>query len=288
MPYLPMMWLPFLPAAIFDFDFRWITVFFQLLSVAVIMTPLVKIRKSILLIPAILAGAGLFLFLNYFLYKRYDYWGMTEEGVVVCFYLLLGFALLRKNYWLIGLAITVCTLSRYSLVMWLPVYFIFVMVIRPRQDFWKLLVSSGASMLALFIIPFFIRDPLYFIHIPDSYMKLKKHFWDVCGVADHQFYNVGLFKFFSFEQVHTMFVLELLTSFLAPVILILTVKWLAKKTEVNEQYLGFASLKISLIFFFAFIQIPYVYVFVPITLLSYVLLFDYVAGPAVAVNDTKA
>lgn len=280
MPYLPAMWVPFLPASALSFDFRWTTLSMQLLGISCAMIPLWG-KKSIPIIPAIIAAGGLFLVSNYFLNDHNDYWTMTEEGVVAGFYLLLGFALLRQNYWAIGLAITGCTLSRYSLVMWIPVYFIFVFVAHSNRDFLKLLLSYSLSMLGLFILPFFIRDPLYFINIPQGYIGLTDRFWNMYGVADHRLHNVGLFKFFNLEQMHSMFLLGIITSFLAPVILIACVKWLAKGKKLNEKYLGYASFKVSLIFFFSFIQMPYLYIFVPVTLLSYVVLFDYLAGPVV-------
>ncbi|MCW3125326.1 MAG: hypothetical protein JWO03_984 [Bacteroidetes bacterium] len=277
-PYLPAMWIPFIPASILGFDFRWVTVAMQLFCVGLAMMPVLNRNRSIPLLPAIIGAAALFLLFNYFLYKRTDYWTMTEEGVVAGFYLLLSLALLRRNYWLIGLAIMCCTLSRYSLILWIPVYFGFVFLTRPRSDFWKLFLSYTGGMLAVFVIPFFIRDPLYFIHIPRGYIGLTDRFWHSYGVEEHLLYNVGLFKFFSFGQVHNMLILEVITSFLAPLILILSALWLKKRFELNDRYFAYASFKISMVFFYAFIQMPYLYVFVPLTLMSFAVLFDYLAG----------
>ena len=103
-PYLPMMWIPFLPAEIFEFDYRWITFSAQMLGILLTLWPLLRHGRGSPLVPSLLSGAGLFLLVHFFLQTRQDYWALTQEGVVTFFYLLLGFALLRQNFILIGLA----------------------------------------------------------------------------------------------------------------------------------------------------------------------------------------
>ena len=281
-PYLPLMWVPFLPAIVFDFDLRWITLIVQLLGIALILKPILVRKKTVPFIPSIIAGLGLFLLLNFFLYKNTTYWSMTEEGIVAGFYLLLSYSLLRGNYWMIGLAITGCTLSRYSLLFWIPIYFAFIFFTKPRLDFGKLFLSYAVSMLLLFILPYFIKDPSYFINIPIGYSKLVPNFWVHSKIDEHLLYNVGLFKFFNVASLHLMPTLEVITSFLAPLLFSLIVWRLKNKYPLNERYISYISLKISLIFFFGFIQMPYMYIFVPVTLISYLLLFDYLA-----IQDTK-
>ncbi len=273
--YFPTMWMPFLPAEIFKFDYRWITFGLQFLGIALILKPVFNINRNIPFIPSAIAGIGLFLFLNYFMVKDPTYWAMTEEGVVTGFYLFLSFALLRRNYWLIGIAMMCCTLSRYSLVFWIPVYFGYVFFTGFRSDFWKLFLSYGLSMSLFFIIPFFVKDPAYFFHIPATYTRFIDRFWLGYDLDKHLYYNVGFFKFFTFSNHGVMTVLEVITSFAAPVILLSVAQKLKQKFELNDRYMAYASLKISLIFFFGFIQMPYMYVFVPVTLISYTVLFDY-------------
>jgi hypothetical protein len=277
--YLPLMWMPFLPAALLNFDFRWITFTAQTLGIALILIPMLKAKKGVPLLPLGIAIAGLYLLLNFFVVKNVTYWSMTEEGVVAAFYLLLSFALLRRNYWLIGVAITGCTLSRYSLIFWIPVYFAFVFLTKNRGEFWKLLLSYSVSMLALFILPFFIKTPNYFIHITDTYTRYVPLFWKSFYFDKHLCRNVGFFKFFKLEHLHTMFILETVTSFAAPLMLLIAAQWWKKRYGINERYVAWASLKICLIFFFGFIQMPFMYVFVPLTIISYALMFDYLCRP---------
>ncbi len=275
-PYLPTMWLPFVPAVLFDFDMRHTTLIVLFLSLSLIIFLNFKNRIKIPLLPALIGATALFLLLNYFLIKDYGFWAMVEEPVVAGFYVLLAFALLRNNYWLIGLGITCCILSRYSLLLWVPVYFGYVYLTKPKTDFWKLFISFSVSITLLFVIPFFIWDPVYFIKIPSTYED-GSMFWVRNNVEEHAYHTVGLYKFFHSTQVGLMFKLELITSFLAPLLLFITVRRLQKKTSINEGYLGYGSLKISLLFFYGFVQAPYTYLsFVP-TLMSFAVLFKFLS-----------
>jgi len=288
MPYLPMMWMPFLPAVVWGFDLRWMTFIFQFAGLLFVIIPIWQYTKRSPVIPVLIAGTGLFLLHNYFLYDNTTYWSMTEEGVVVCYFLILSVALLRQNFWLTGFAITCCCLSRYSLALWLPVYFCFVLLSRSKTDITKLFLSFGISMLALFILPFFIKDPMYFIRIPYAYTYGIGNFWRWSMLTIHQYYMVGFFKFFTVEQLHIMFILQVCTAFAAPLVYMLTIQWLKKRVPVRERYIAWGSLKISLIFFFGFIQEPYQYIFVPVTIISYAVLFDYLTRQNPPMSDLKA
>ena len=78
--YLPALWMAFVPALIFDFDLRWITVTGIWLSAMAVLYPLVlKMRNglSLLLVVALLLLVGWFHFDNVNNVIR-----LTEEGVV--------------------------------------------------------------------------------------------------------------------------------------------------------------------------------------------------------------
>ena len=121
--YLPAMWLPFSVAVIFDFDLRWITVAFILIgSILVYLSEFNQKRNIFSLLWIIL----LYLLFRLTFVEEDRIITMTEEGVVVGYYLFLVFALQRKNAVLIGLALSLCLLSRYALVFWVPVFLIFL------------------------------------------------------------------------------------------------------------------------------------------------------------------
>ncbi len=277
-PYLPMMWLPFMPAEVFHFDYRWITFILQGLGIYMALRPILKSDTKPPLIPGAIGVFSLFLINNFLLIKHKDYWSMTQEGLVAGFYMILCSALVRKNYVWIGLAMMACTLSRYSLLMWVPLYFGYVWLSQPRSDFWKMALTYGISMILLFVLPFFIWNPIYFFHISDNYLYLSSMFWERFQIAEHRHVNVGLFKFYSVENVTLMFRIGVFLSFLLPLLLLIWVLRRQRSGSINTRYVGFASLKICIICFFSFIPMPYFYIFVPPTLISYVVLFDYLSG----------
>ena len=278
--YLPMMWLPYVPAQIFGYDMRWTTVTLLFVSLFIAALPVFKAKYDLPVFPTLFAGISLFLALNYFLTHGRDFWSMTEEGVVAAFYVFLAFALIRGNYYLIGIAMGFCVLSRYALIPWIPTYLTFIFLTQPRKEFRKLFFTLSVIVLIVFIIPYFIWDPFYFLSLPGIQLKNVDPFWRYNGLTDHTFFNVGLYKFFTIETARLMGNIGLLTSFIAPAVFILFAQKFQKRYSLNGRYIGFGSLKLSLIFFYNFLPMPFSYLFFPLTLISYALLFDFISAPS--------
>jgi hypothetical protein len=272
--YLPMMWLPYIPAVILKFDLRWATVTVLFIALFIAAIPVFKASKSIPAIPFLITCICLFMVCNFFLTHGTDFWAMSEEGVVTGFYILLGYALLQQNYYLTGLGIALCLLSRYSLILWIPVYLIFLYLKGPLANFKKTVIVLGVFVLIVFVLPFFIWDPLYFFKLPFIQAGSQDWFWEhnKLGVTK-DFTTVGLYKFFSPEYSHLMMPVEFITSIIFPVIMI----WQALKRKLNTRFIGFSSLKLSLVFFYNFIPVPYNYLFFPGTFISYALLFYFIS-----------
>jgi hypothetical protein len=289
--YLPMMWLPYLPAEVFGYDYRWTTFGVFFISIFVAAIPVFKAAKSIRVVPMVLACVSLFLTLNFCLFHFTTFWSMSEEGVVAGFYILLSYALLRQNYYLAGLTMAFCLLSRYALVPWIPVYFAFVFFTEPRNNFKKLAIAFIVPVLLIFVLPYFIWDPFYFLGLPGVQAKSLEQFWLVHGLDRNAYVNVGLYKFFDFTHARQMMTFEAITSLVMPVLFILLALKLQKRYQFSSRFIAYGSLKLSLVFFFNFIPTPYYYLFFPVTLISYVLLFDFIAGNVVSpvsINEPPA
>ena len=283
--YFPMMWIPFLPAELFSFDYRWTTLIFQFTALAVVLFPFFKQNRYIPVLPSLIAGISFFLFLNFFLVRNFHYWVLTEEGVVTAFYLVLGVLLLGQNYLLIGIAMTCCTLSRFGLLFWIPVYFGFVFFTQPRLEFWKLFFSYGLSMSVLFIFPFFIKEPSYFLNIPNVYNRMIDRFWTINLIDEHRYYHVGFFKFFTAHSAPSMSIWAFVSSFMSPLLLLFSFERFKDKFQLNMRYIAYSSLKISLMFFYGFLSMPFQYVFVSVTILSYVVLFDFITNGGYSIPE---
>ena len=275
--YFPMMWLPYLPSEVFGYDMRWTTVAMMFASIFISARPIFRASKGLPIIPVLITGGSLFLVLNFFLFHGCAFWAMTEEGVVTGFYVLLGYALLCENYYLIGLAMSLCLLSRYALIPWIPTYFAFVFFTKSKTDFKKLFFTFSGLVLLIFVIPFFIWNPLYFLGLPGVQSAHIDVFWKQLGLDTNQYMNVGLYKFFKHDNAWLMVKIELIASFISPVFFIFMARKLQKKCPFDNKYIAFGSLKLSLVFFYNFIPTPYMYLFFPVTLISYVVLFDFIS-----------
>jgi hypothetical protein len=277
-PYLPVMWGACLPAEIFNFDLRWCTLAATFIPLFLLSLGWFKKQARVQLPVLLFACVSMFLFFNYFLIKYIGFWAMTEDAVTAGFYMLLFLVLLRSNYLLIGIAIACALLTRSVLLFWMPAYFLFILATRPRRDFLMLFAGFLFSFLILFIIPFFLRDPLYFIHLPGSYASGFHYFWEAYDLDKGLFYNAGLYKFFNYSQINLMLVLEEITGFAAPAIF-LCIIWQLQKSRfrLNQRYVAVGGLKLSLVFVYNFLPAPYIYVLFPAALISYVVLFDFLA-----------
>ncbi len=101
---------------------------------------------------------------------------VSEEGVVVAYYVFLVLSLLSGNIWLTGIAASLCLLSRYSLVGWVPAFGIYLLFSKRFKDL-LIFAATGLIMLfVLFILPFGWDPFLRLIHLPEYYMILPGAF----------------------------------------------------------------------------------------------------------------
>ena len=83
------------------------------------------------------------------------------ESMIAGFYMLLLFSLFSKRPAVRILALMLCLLSRYSVVLWIPLY---ILVMYRNQVRWPacMTVYGVVILLVLYVIPFLIHDPSIF------------------------------------------------------------------------------------------------------------------------------
>ena len=116
--YLPGMWLPYAPAITLGIDMRWVTVIALLTSffLLILLNPLGNNRYYGY------AQLSITSILFWWLFSRNEVHGlitMSEEGVVIFYFMLLSLAIISENAWLMGTTACLCMLSRYSMIGWL-------------------------------------------------------------------------------------------------------------------------------------------------------------------------
>lgn len=155
--YLPVMWLPYVPAELLNFDYRWTA--YGLFSVAIAAWLWRMYRFGLGSGPLIVAAALPYLALFWMTNAtRSEIFGMAVELMPVGLYLFLALALMTHSSWKWALAILLCLLSRYAFSFWLPLFFL---ILWWEESFRKsfrtgLLVLLGVGL--LYVLPFLSRD----------------------------------------------------------------------------------------------------------------------------------
>lgn len=281
--WMPMQWLPFSLSYLSGIDHRWIPFLaFAALQVLVI------IRLFNTGLRNLLRSGSVILFFGLLPILIADYVPEVQqfsvEWLVAFYYGLLCLALTNRNYYLLGVAIGLCLLSRYSLMFWLPIAFV-VLFFADKQNRKKLFTAVAISMglvICIYVLPFYIWDTsiltsLFAYYKSSIYQEWYSHLEN--GIPTHlgRGYGLGIWFYNHIEGSlqhkidilqKTQFVSMALVSLVS-----LTFYFLFKQKIKNPWLLLLGVLKIILVIFYAFVAIPYEYLFVvSLTISGFVLM----------------
>ncbi|MDX1906751.1 MAG: hypothetical protein SF053_06925 [Bacteroidia bacterium] len=284
--YLPAMWVPFVPFELAGLDIRWGTVAGVVLGMLAVVRIVPSIKGShtwwllLVFIPAFNLSESIFAeivarFIRF-----------SEEGVVVGWYMFLGYALTRKNPLLQAVAITGCLLSRYSLLFWVPVYVIYMFLFQSRKQSYWLAGGITVLMLVCFLIPWGFENLDFFLSIPGEYPDFARRNRMIDPAYAH--INLGLSKFFADSQIDLLFDLQLYGSLLTPVLLLGLFAWARKKNWFDPDFFALGSLKATLVVFYNLIVVPVEYLFYVNTFLSLAIWVYYVKRKLMDPPEHKA
>ena len=255
--YLPAMWLPFTAAEWLHVDIRWMTIvalFLAFSSAILLWDPFASKRLSL--------TYKLSVFMLFWWLFTNDSAGLipyTEEGVVIINYVWLTLALLSENYLLIGIAACLCLLSRYALIGWLPAMLVLLYVQGKKKQWLHLKISGISCFIILVLLPFgwnIIKD---FISLPGAYINFAARVWHD---GPHVFYiSLGFAKFFGPNHIVMQHYLLITLTFVIPMLFVLFCAWANYKRHADLHNIALAALKISLVIFYTFIDVPYLYLF---------------------------
>ncbi|MFA6151205.1 MAG: hypothetical protein WC716_07795 [Chitinophagaceae bacterium] len=155
--YMPLHWLPVGISDSFGKDPRWGGILLLLLSSLVFAFLSVRKQKSlpINILLTLLPGAVFYIFV---LYASSDI-AITYETVIAAYYFFLAIALMQKNITLVVVGIVLCLLSRYTLIFWLPLFFLLYLF---NNGMRKTAIYTGiiiTIVCVLFVFPFLLRNP---------------------------------------------------------------------------------------------------------------------------------
>ncbi len=271
--YLPMQWLPYTMTELLHWDYRWMAVLIFYLACY-----LVAIRSTKVSPLRGLAITGLLIYFGIMLLVLdTGILTMTVELMVAGYYMLLIAGIGGRNPWLRGAGIALCLLSRYSLILWLPLWACVEFVAGGRKDFFRSCGIIVLLVLGLYIIPFLSHDWSTFGQSYHYYSRAAMGEWnniDGRGVPYQLDHGLGFARLFyeklwhysvpdrlkSLQKVH--FVLCVGST------IVMGIWYLAVRRRIHPRIFLMASFKIYLSIFLAFIQVPYPYLMITAAVVS--------------------
>jgi hypothetical protein len=254
--YLPAIWLPFAPALFFNFDMRWIPVtalFFAFSSFLL----LVRLRKDrFASLGLLFAGALLY----GWLFSQDDlhgFFSLTEEGVVVLYFVLLVLAILADQILLIAIAASLCLLSRYALIGWVPAFLAWLFLTKKKKQLLVFCSTGLCFLVFLFILPFGWGNFVRMLSLPGRYVQFSGIVWKDSPAVFTE--SLGLAKFFVPGHGLLLHGLLIALSFTLPLFFILICYYKSKKKILAN--IPLAGLKLAVVVFYNLIDVPYLYLF---------------------------
>lgn len=187
--YLPLQWMPFQISNILRIDARWTGVILFAAGVFVAGYFLRKHYNNLPLIKSLLRTILLvFPFWAFVQWSKKDV-GVSAEGVVAFWYLLLATGLAVKNRWLLFIGLVGGILSRYSLLVWLPLLALLLWYYESKR--YSFIIWGGViiAVLGLFVVPFLLKDPSILAKMSAHYAKCDEGSW---VYPDEYTYQEGL------------------------------------------------------------------------------------------------
>lgn len=266
--YLPAIWLPFIPAVLFDFDMRWVGLAGIVISFSIIMLLGRQSAVTNNRLDSFILLICVSFFISCMVIADSILISMTQEGVVIFYYVLLSYALYRRNVLLIGLSISLCMMSRFFLAPWLISYAVLLLLSGWKNELARIVVLASCLVFLLMFTTGAIHEINLFLSLPNMYTEAV--------LADPGKFkpiiegSLGCAKFFSYEALAVLNSYSIILSILAPLALILWHRFV--RSLGSDSYLALASLKIVIVITLNFLIIPFTYLFYISSFISLLLL----------------
>jgi hypothetical protein len=270
--YLPLMWLPYFPAALFQFDDRWVA--FTIWAIAALMLIRRGHQSGLSVSARWLVTALPFVHFIFIEEGTSATFGNTVELMIAGFYMMFALQLdrireyLRGNAWkkgaLLAFFLLLCLMSRYSFLLWLPLCCLVVWMDN-RKLFLATSVWTFVGVLIIFVFPFLLRDPMVYFKGLQYYSVAALAGWAQEGQPSPLYDGMGIAGIFRDEVQGDMAIRLAFVQRWQMVVSLLAVGvsaayWWRNRTRMQHLPLFLlGSLKFYFAFFYGFIQMPYVY-----------------------------
>ena len=276
--YMPFQWLPYIPLELLHKDYRWLPAiamlgasFYYFISKRkmegnILLQLLVPVWPMLVWCVSILYDNNTFIF--------------TVEGLIAAYYLFVAESIGKKNLLPLAIGIGLCLFSRYSIVFWVPLCLSLFYIAGEKK---KAFLLAGTALL-FFVVsywwPFLRHDANIFINGYNYHTQAALDEW-VRDKANngHNYLNNGLgftsyaVSWFPGDLEHQLAIYKnvLFGICLLTVALLGFYYYRARNRYSLQTYMLF-SFKIYIAVFYAFIQIPYRYLYLTPLVVSAALL----------------
>ncbi len=252
--YLPTMWQPYVPAIAMGIDMRWVLAACLLFSFGAFVA--VYRPQSYRYLSFFTAVLAFLLFWWVVADNTPGLVSVAEEATVIAYYVLLVLALVSGKPWQIGIAASLCLLSRYALVGWIPAYILYLLLEKKGRSLFWFGLTGLACFVLFFLLPVGWETFLRLARLPGDYIAFAARVWtdspDVFSTAP------GFAWFFGPHRIALLHRLLITFSFGAPLLFVMASQCITRPRPAN---LPLATLKLTLVVFYCFIDVPYLYLF---------------------------
>ena len=267
--YLPMHWLPFTIAEWLKIDYRWIVSSVWGIASILLLVRTLRVANLYIrtFIPLLLLASNFVLF-----YNNNSIIAVTIELMIAAYYMLFITGLNQKSAFVQGLFISFCILSRYSLILWLPLYAFVLYVSGYKKSLLYTVLTVVVIVLVAYVIPFLSKDPSILLKSYKEYDSGTFFEWNrmqTKGINKDKplmlFSGTGFAYYFytRFTELEVMMRMKLLQKVhlfcSLGVTVILGIWFWFKREKINVRIFLMGSFKIYLSVFLFLIQIPYEY-----------------------------
>jgi hypothetical protein len=265
--YLPLQWMPYLPADILGIDYRWWALGLLLLG-GFGAYQLVLARQRLSWTGFLLKVALPAYVLHRLIKKDPELYAHTVEPTIIAYYCILAASVLSRSALLQGAALLLCLLSRYSVVFWVPFYLWLLWREAGLRHALTVAGLVGVGIVLLYVVPFLSKDWTIFPHALNAYHVATIGEWSRTDGPDGHppqvFSGLGfaawLFTYGPSELAQRIRLAQLV-DFLFSVGAVALAAGLYYRLRQRYDYriVALISLKFYLATFYAFIQTPYAY-----------------------------
>ncbi|MBB1286775.1 hypothetical protein HRH25_20510 [Flavisolibacter sp. BT320] len=207
----------------------------------------------------------------------------TLENLVVAYYFLFCMALSNRSLLLAAAAMVCCLLSRYAIVVWVPLFLWILAFSGGRKKTQTFILLCATGIFLLYGLPFLSQDSQLLLkgfqyHTEAALGEWKGQAWQQAQEKPFQLFRglgfAGIFydhyngsleeKLRAFQWLHRLLC--------AATCVLLAIYFFIVRKRVSVTVFALASLKIYLAVFYHFIQIPYDYLFLTLLYASVPLL----------------